>query len=81
MKNSLTDLYDTLFETMRTLSESSATAMELNIKKANAIRQVAQTVIDAGKLEVAVRRMKDKGAPQDGLFTEPKQLETGEKKE
>lgn len=89
MKKDLATLYDHLFTSLELLKDSSQTALDANIKRATAVRQTAQTVIDAAKLEVAVQKLK-KASNLDGLFpnlkelnsgTEegPKQLETGKK--
>ena len=79
-KKDLATLYDHLFTSLELLKDSSATALEMNIKKAAAVRQVASVVIDAAKLEVAVHKMK-KTSALDGLFPnldELKQLGEGE---
>lgn len=77
MKHTLTDLYDHLFDSLDLLKNSTPVALEMNIKRAAAIRQVSQTVIEAAKLEVAAHKLK-KESRMDGLFPNLKELGTGE---
>lgn len=87
MKNKLSDLYNHLFETLETLKEVKPVALESEIKRATAVRMTAQTVIEAAKLEVAVRKL-TKNTPQSAFFDVPalpdneaaKRLESSEKK-
>lgn len=79
MKRDLTTLYDHLFESLELLKSSSVTALDMNVKRAAAVRQTAKVVIDAAKLEVQVHKLK-KTSSLDGLFpdlTNAKQLEEG----
>lgn len=82
MKHTLTDLYDRLFESLDSLKDSNYAALDANIKRAAAVRQVASTVIDAAKLEVAAHKMR-KESNLDGLFPDlnlpGKTLGAGEK--
>ena len=83
MKRDLATLYDHLFASLDLLKETSATALEMNIKKAAAVRQTAAVIIDAAKLEVQVHKMK-KVSALDGLFPNLsvlKQLGEGEQVE
>ena len=80
-KKDLATLYDHLFTSLELLRDSSATALEMNIKRAAAVRMTAQAVIEAAKLEVSVHKMK-KASALDGLFPNldgVKQLGDGEK--
>ena len=67
MKRDLATLYDHLFASLELLKDSSATALEMNVKKAMAVRQTAAVIIDAAKLEVQVHKM-NKPSALDGLF-------------
>jgi hypothetical protein len=67
LKNKLSDLYNHLFETLQTLKEIKPVALESEIKRATAVRMTAQTVIEAAKLEVAVRKL-TKNTPQSAFF-------------
>lgn len=82
MKHTLTELYDHLFDSLDALKNSSVTALEMNIKKAAAVRQMAQAVINTAKLEVAVQKTR-KESSMDGLFPDLKlpngKLGAGEK--
>lgn len=84
MKHTLTELYDHLFDSLDSLKTSSTTALEMNIKKAAAVRQTAQAVINAAKLEVAVHKTR-KESSMDGLFPDLKlpggKLGAGEKED
>ena len=84
MKHTLTELYDHLFESLDSLKDCKPCLLETNIKRAAAVRQTAQAVIDAAKLEVAVHKIK-KESSMDGLFPDLKlpggKLGTGEKEE
>ena len=83
MKRDLATLYDHLFASLDLLKETSATALEMNIKKAAAVRQTAAVIIDAAKLEVQVHKMK-KASALDCLFPNLsvlKQLGEGEQVE
>ena len=83
MKRDLATLYDHLFASLDLLKETSATALEMNIKKAAAVRQTAAVIIDAAKLEVQVHKM-NKASALDGLFpnlSALKQLGEGEQVE
>ena len=76
MKHTLTDLYDHLFKSLEQLKNSPNIALDINIRRAQAIRQVSQTVIAAAKLEVAAHKLK-KASSLDGLFPNLKQLGEG----
>ena len=78
MKHTLTDLYDHLFESLDLLKNSPPVALEMNIKRAAAVRQTAQAVIEAAKLEVAAHKLK-KESKMDGLFPDLRQLPSGDK--
>jgi hypothetical protein len=73
MPRDLATLYDHLFRSLDLLRESKNVELEANIKRAAAVRQTAQAVIEAAKLEVAVHRLK-KSSSLDGLFPDLKQL-------
>jgi len=79
MKKDLATLYDHLFTSLDLLKDSSFTALDMNVRKAAAVRQTAAVIIDAAKLEVQVHKLK-KSSLLDGLFPnldELKQLGEG----
>ncbi len=67
MKNKLTDLYNHLFEMLEVLKEAEPVVLDSEIKRANAVRSVAGTLIDAAKLEVNIRKL-NKNVPQSAFF-------------
>jgi len=71
VKNKLTDLYNHLFETLETLKEAKPIALDAEIKRATAVRQVATALIDAAKLEVNIRKLND-NLTQSAFFDVPK---------
>lgn len=86
MKNKLSDLRNHLFESLEILKDAKYTSLEAEIKRANAVRQIAQSIIETAKVEVGVRKLL-KTQPASDFFnvpelaTEeaPKQLGEGEK--
>jgi hypothetical protein len=75
MKNRLADLYNHLFETIETLKETKPVALETEIKRATAVRMTADTLVEAAKLELSMRKM-ERNLPQSPFFasTEPMQV-------
>jgi hypothetical protein len=54
VKNKISDLRDTLFEQLERLNDESISPIELEmeLKKADMIQKVAQTIVNASKVEV-----------------------------
>ena len=65
MKNKLTDLRNHLFETIERLKDDEK---PMEIDRAKAISEVAQTIINSAKVEVAF--LAEVGAEHDGNFFE-----------
>jgi hypothetical protein len=78
MKRNLVDLYDVLFDQLESLKTVSYTGLEATIKRSESIRRTAQTIIDAGKLEVAIHKARGKNGAVDGLLTEKQLAETSD---
>jgi hypothetical protein len=74
MKNNLSDLYDYLFKTLETLKDTQSASLETEIKRATAVRLTANSIIDAAKLEIGIRKL-SRNVPQSTFFdTAPKEL-------
>jgi antitoxin component of RelBE/YafQ-DinJ toxin-antitoxin module len=69
MKNKLSDLYNHLFETLETLKEADKETLDFEITRTNAVRLTANTLINAAKLEVDIRRI-NKNVSQSTFFEE-----------
>jgi uncharacterized protein with FMN-binding domain len=72
-KNKIQDLRDHLFETIELLKDDDK---RMNIEKAKAISEVAQTIINTAKLEVDFIRATDKA---DGYYPSTGFIETERK--
>lgn len=70
MKNKLSDLYDYLFQTLETLKNTPQTQLGTEVKRANTICSTANSIINAAKLEVAIRKLTT-NVPQSTFFDVP----------
>lgn len=77
MANNLTDLRNQLFETLQTLKESKPVALEMEIKRATAVRLVAEQLIETAKVEVSLRKVL-KRQPASEFFDVPELTDGGE---
>nr|WP_282555536.1 hypothetical protein [Providencia sp. 2.29] len=73
MKNNLEDLHNHLFAQLERLSDEDLKGDELKheINRAKAVTEVAASIVENGKLAIAVKRMTDEGRIRDT----PKYLE------
>jgi hypothetical protein len=86
VKNKLSDLYNHLFETLERLRDTKPVALDMEIKRATAVRMTAEQIIAAAKVEVEARKL-FKNTPQSNFFepvafadktqTAPKRLNAG----
>ncbi len=79
-KKDLARLYDHLFTSLELLKDSPVTSLDMNVKRAAAVRQTAAVIIDAAKLEFQAIKLK-RTSSLDGLFPNldgMKQLGAGE---
>lgn len=69
MKNKLTDLNNYLFESIERLTDDSLSDEELNkeINRANAVKNIAETIIDNGRLALQVKRHLDEYGKGDNV--------------
>jgi hypothetical protein len=67
VKNKLSDLYNHLFDTLERLKDTKPVALDMEIKRATAVRMTAEQIIAAAKVEVEVRRL-TKNTPQSSFF-------------
>ena len=71
-KNKISDLRDHLFATLEDLRDKES---PMDIERAKAISDVAQTIINSAKVEVEFMRMRGEGAQGTGFIPEEKQIE------
>lgn len=69
MKNNLTDLNNYLFESIERLTDDSLTDEELQkeIRRAEAVKDVAATIIDNGRLALQVKKHLDEYGEGDNV--------------
>lgn len=65
MKNRMSDLRNHLFETLEQLKDADN---PMDLKRAETISHVAQTIIDSAKVEVAFLKTIDAGAAASDFF-------------
>jgi hypothetical protein len=70
MGNTLNDLRDHLFDALKSLKEAKPVLLESEIKRATAVRLVAEQVIETAKVEVALRKVL-KVQPASEFFNVP----------
>lgn len=76
-KNKMSDLRDHLFETIEALKDADK---PMDLDRAAAIQSVAQTLVNAAKVEVDLVKAVGGSAPLDGFFNLPpetRQLRVG----
>jgi hypothetical protein len=69
-KNKISDLRDHLFETLEALKDGEK---PMDIDRAKAITEVAQTIINAAKVEVDLVKAVGGSAPGGGFFNLPEE--------
>lgn len=67
MKNTLTDLNNHLFEALERLQEAEKDELEAEIDRAQAIKTVAMTIIDNGRLSLEAKKYMDEYGKGDSV--------------
>lgn len=65
MKNRMSDLRNHLFETLEALKDKDA---PLDLARAQAVSEVAQTIINSAKVEIEFMKVIDSSAPRSDFF-------------
>lgn len=76
MKNKLSDLRNHLFVALENLGDAEGEALEVAIRKADAVSNVAKVIVDSARVEVDYIRHVG-GQVEQSLFIESKPAQSG----
>lgn len=76
MKNKLSDLRDHLFVALENLADADADKLEMAVRKADAVSNVAKVIVDSARVEIDYIRHVG-GQVESSVFIESKPALTG----